>query len=79
MTKKKALKQIMSMGFQRNEAQQLLLTMHNRGFSNIDAAFVIALETLSVSAGLAFEGCCHMADAAKAILKEVAGFEAPCH
>ena len=79
MTKKKALKQIMSMGFQRNEAQQRLLTMHNRGFSNIDAAFAVALETLSVSAGLALEECRRLEDAARAICEGVAEIEDSCH
>lgn len=37
MTKKKAMKQIMALGIQRNEAQRLLLIEHRKGYTNLDA------------------------------------------
>ena len=41
MTKKKALKQIMAFGIQRNEAQRLLLIEHENGKTNLDAVWTI--------------------------------------
>ena len=43
MTKKRALKLIMSIGVQRNEAQHLLLIEHNKGKTNQDAVKSIGL------------------------------------
>ncbi len=37
MTKKRALKLIMALGIQRNEAQRLLLIEHRKGYTNLDA------------------------------------------
>ncbi len=37
MTKKRALKLIMALGIQRNEAQRLLLIEHGKGYTNLDA------------------------------------------
>lgn len=60
MTKKRALKMIMSMGVQRNEAQQMLLIEHRKGLTNKDAlaeiSFVILrrmLERAVLNAGRA--------------------------
>ena len=41
MTKKKAMKQIMAFGIQRNEAQRLLQIEHENGKTNFDAVWNI--------------------------------------
>ena len=43
MIKKRALKKIMSMGIQRNEAQEMLLIEHNKGLTNKDALMEILI------------------------------------
>ncbi len=43
MTKKRALKLVMALGIQRNDAQRLLLIEHRKGLTNLDAYFNISL------------------------------------
>ena len=53
MTKKKALKMIMSWGIQRNEAQKRLLNLHRLGLNNQQAVFLIRFSSGFVNAGKA--------------------------
>ena len=50
MTKKKALKMIMTWGVQRNEAQKRLLNLHRLGLNNQQAVFLIRFSSGFVSA-----------------------------
>ena len=43
VTKKRALKLVMALGIQRNDAQRLLLIEHGKGLTNLDAYFNISL------------------------------------
>lgn len=49
MTKKRALKLIMAQGFQRNEAQRLLLIEHENGKTNLEAVASITCGLQSVN------------------------------